>query len=389
MTHHRRKATRFALALALAAATFAGPAKAADPYEINAILPQTGTAAALGKSFAVSLGVLETVTNKAGGIAGRPIKFVIQDDQSNPQITLQITNGLIAKQVPIVIGPTLTATCSAIAPLLKDGPVDMCTSPGLHPPPGSFSFSATPSTLDITTVTARYAEHKGWKKVAFIITTDSSGQDGERALTQAFAEFKDISVVDIEHFGATDLSVTAQLSRIKAAGAEALDIWATGTAAGTALRDAHDLAFDIPILASYSNATWAQMDAYKSFLPKDLLFAAPPTMAGNELPRGQLRDTVQQFYAAFRAAGIKPEVGNPGAWEAGLLAINAFKHLGLNATAAQMREYLAQLKGHTGVVGTYDFRAIPQRGIDWKSSILMTRWDPAKGMWVGISPLGG
>jgi len=265
----------------------------------------------------------------------------------------------------------------------------MCTSPGLHPPPGSFSFSATPSTVDIATVTARYAEHKGWKKVAFIITTDSSGQDGERALTQAFAEFKDISVVDIEHFSATDLNVNAQLSRIKAAGAEVLDIWATGTATGTALRDAHDLAFDIPIITSYSNATWAQMDAYKSFLPRDLLFAAPPTMAGNELPRGQLRDTVQQFYAAFRAAGTKPEVGNPGAWEAGLLAIDAFKHLGLNATAAQMREYLAALKGHTGVVGTYDFRAIPQRGIDWKSSILMTRWDPAKGMWVGISPLGG
>jgi branched-chain amino acid transport system substrate-binding protein len=59
-------------------------ARAAEPYEINVILSLTGYAAFIGTQEAASLGALEAVENKNGGINGRPIKFVITDDASNP-----------------------------------------------------------------------------------------------------------------------------------------------------------------------------------------------------------------------------------------------------------------------------------------------------------------
>ena len=82
--------------------------RAADPYEIDAILPQSGNGAFLGTAQMVALKLLEDLINKRGGVAGRPVKFNYLDDQSSAQ-----------------------------AALIKDGPVLYCFSPGVHPPAGS------------------------------------------------------------------------------------------------------------------------------------------------------------------------------------------------------------------------------------------------------------
>src|ERR1700733_8170051 len=85
-----------------------------DTFEINAILALTGSAAFLGKAQAAALGIIEDQVNKSGGIAGRPIKFVIADDQSTPQVGIQLMNALIAKKVSAVIGSSTVAVCGAM-----------------------------------------------------------------------------------------------------------------------------------------------------------------------------------------------------------------------------------------------------------------------------------
>jgi branched-chain amino acid transport system substrate-binding protein len=126
------------LALIIAPARLSGALAATeDVLEINAFLPLTGAGAFIGKQEAATLGVVEAMTNKAGGVQGRKIKFVIQDDQSNPTVDVQLASASIAKHVSVIIGPSLTGSCGAIAPLLKSGPVLYCLSPGFHGQPGS------------------------------------------------------------------------------------------------------------------------------------------------------------------------------------------------------------------------------------------------------------
>ena len=61
------------LLLALAVAFgIAAPVRSADaPYEINAILPETGRGAFMGRGFAATLAVIEDLVNKSGGVRGR------------------------------------------------------------------------------------------------------------------------------------------------------------------------------------------------------------------------------------------------------------------------------------------------------------------------------
>jgi len=338
---------------------------AAEPFEINAILPVTGAGAFLGKEESDALAVIEAVTNKAGGIGGRPIKFVIADDQSNPQVAVQLTNGVIAKKVSVILGSSLVSNCSAMMPLVKSGLAMYCFSPGIHPPDGSYAFSSNISTNDLILASARYLSGRGLKKIGIITSTDATGQDAERAIDAAFGEKGPYgtSIIAREHFNPTDLSVSAQMTRIKASGAQALIAWSTGTPAATLLRGVVDVGLNLPVIASEGNLTYAQMKSYAAFMPKELLFPAPPAAALDQLAPGPVRVAVQSYIDAFKASGVRPDIGQCLAWDPTMMVIAAFKKFGLGATSEQIRSTIAGLKGYVGVNGVYDFHEIPQRGI--------------------------
>jgi ABC-type branched-subunit amino acid transport system substrate-binding protein len=80
-------------AAVVAAASLALPAPAAfaaDPYEINVILPLTGNIAFVGQTELQSLKAVEAYVNRTGGIEGRPLSFVVADDQNDPKTSVQL-----------------------------------------------------------------------------------------------------------------------------------------------------------------------------------------------------------------------------------------------------------------------------------------------------------
>jgi branched-chain amino acid transport system substrate-binding protein len=354
------------------------------------ILPLTGGAAFLAKEEAASLAVVEGLVNKSGGIGGRPLKLVYYDDQSNPQVAVQLANQVIAKNVPIVLGSTLVATCSAMAPLMKNGPVMYCFSPGIYPEPGSYVFSASLAVRDLLTATARYYREKNLKKVALIASTDATGQDGENAVALAFngPEGRGEEIVDREHFNLTDISVAAQMSHIKASGAQAMIAWVTGAAFSTILRGAADAGLDIPIMTSTGNLIYPQLESYSAFIGDNVYFPGSPGDAPDVLARGPLKDAVTAYINAMKAAGNRPDQGHTLSWDPALILVEALRKLGTGATATQIRDYLVQLHDWTGINGRYDFRAVPQRGLG-QGSVVIVRWEKAKGTWSSVSSLGG
>jgi branched-chain amino acid transport system substrate-binding protein len=59
-------------------------ARAADPLRIGLGMAQTGPLAANGKSALIAMDIWKDDVNAKGGVIGRPVEFVIYDDQSNP-----------------------------------------------------------------------------------------------------------------------------------------------------------------------------------------------------------------------------------------------------------------------------------------------------------------
>ncbi len=365
------------------------PAGAADPppYEIDAVISLTGTAAFLGKEEQQAFEAVERVQNARGGIGGRKIKFVVQDDQSNPQIAVQLTNAIIGKHVPVIIGSTLVAQCNAMSALVKEnGPVQYCVSPGIHPEHGSYTFSSSVSTRDQAIAMMRYFHKRGWSRIGLLTSTDATGEDAARNFQAAVAAERGTQIVAQERFNPSDVSVTAQLTRIKGANPQAIVGWTTGTPFGTVLRGIAETGIDVPIGAGNGNIIYAQMAQYKDFLPKELLFSGVQYFRDPKDIRGPLKAAIETFDKAL--APTKPDLGHGLGYDPAMIVVDALRKLGANATAKQLRDYLLNLHGYVGVNGVYDFHSGDNRGLSVGNAV-MVHYDKARDLFLPVSKPGG
>jgi branched-chain amino acid transport system substrate-binding protein len=377
----------FVCALVLA---FAGqPGAAADPYDIYCIISLTGNGAFIGKEELQALTGLEATLNQSGGIRGRPIHFVIDDDTSNPATAVQLASGIIAKGVPAIVGPQLVGTCNAVSALVKEGPVIYCMTPGIRPVNGTYIFSGSIAAKDSAAAAFRYFQSRGLTRIALLVTTDAAGQEAEINIASALQqpEFRDMKVTT-EHFGNTDLSVLAQLSRVRASGAQGIFIWATGGAFGTTLRSIKESGLDLPVMASSSNIINAEMEQFSSFLPPQLYFMGTRVFAHDLARAGPVRDAQDVFFKSMTAIHVAPDMGQTFAWEPAFVIVDALRHLGTTASALQVRDYIENLHGLASINGILDFRAGDHRGLAGNSAVIV-RWDAQHKTWLAASEIGG
>ena len=389
-----------ASAAALATPSVTPPARAAQgTYDIPVIDDLTGAAAFLGKEEQQALELFEKLVNKQGGVDGKQLHFVFHDDESNPQVAVQLLDDVLAQHPPLVLGSGFVSTCNAMAPLVKNGPVMYCFSPGIHPPAGSYVFTAGTSTYDQAGALVSYFRLRDWNRIAIMTSTDATGQDADEGFQKLLSEpqNRDIKIVAHEHFNTQDVSVAAQIARIKATNAQVFYGWATGTPSATIFRGAVQGGLTLPMGTTGGNMTYAQMKRFAAFLPRELYMPSPLWVVGSApkpvvaLPAAVVAKQ-KDFYEAFAAAGEKPDEPSTLAWEPANLLVDAIRKLGTNVTAAQLRNYLVHLKGAAGIDGIYNFEKYPQRGLSI-DNVVVTLWNPKDQRWDVVSkptgvPLG-
>jgi branched-chain amino acid transport system substrate-binding protein len=380
-----------AIAALCALCSVRSPAVAAEPYDVNVIVSLTGIAAFIGKQEADALHALEPVVNRTGGIHGRPVHFVMVDDASTPATSVQLANQIIARQAPVILGPSLTADCAAVMAAAKAGPVVYCFAPSVDPPAGSFGFSSGVGTASLTLASIRYLAGHGWKRIALISSTDATGQHGEELIKAnlRLPESRDITLVADEHFATADVSVAAQVARIKAANPQAIIAWTTGTPTGTVLRNLHDAGLDVPVLLNAGNIVRSQILQYSSFLPTDLVFTGFRFMAPERVAAGPIRLAQSEFTNALKAQNISPpEISMDLAWDAARVVVDALRHVPEHPTAADVKTYIEQLHGFAGTNSLLDFRDGSQRGVS-NEAVVIVKWNAAKQTLPGVSGPGG
>jgi branched-chain amino acid transport system substrate-binding protein len=380
------------IALAVLLLFAARPAPAADEaFDFDVVLPLTGGGAFLGTTQQAIIRETEKAINREGGVHGRPARFTFHDDQSSPQIAVQLTSEIVAKNPPVVFGSTLSSICNAMSPLMRTGPVHYCFSPSIRPVAGGYVFTDQIASRDQQVVLLRYFHAKGWNRIALISTTDASGQDADRAINDAvkLPEFAAMQIVEDNRFNVTDVSIAAQIARIEAAKPDVVISWATAAAGATVFRGLAQAGLSLPVAASGSNMTYGQMIEYAAFLPKQLFFGVSGWAASGDpevaLPPQVLAEQ-KLFLASVAAAGIHPDASSDIGWDTERIVVKALNALPPGASAAELHDYLEQMKGYSGIDGIYDFTKVPQRGID-VSNALVVEWNAEKKNWIPVTKL--
>jgi branched-chain amino acid transport system substrate-binding protein len=242
-------------------------------------------------------------------------------------------------------------------------------------------FSAQVPAANFIVDTIRFFKTHGWTKIAFITTNDGNGQVATQAYNATFAmpEFRGMQSVDTEFFAPADLSVTAQLAKIKSAGPQAIIALVSGTPWGTVARNIRDIGLDnVPVVTLAQNASATAIKQFVSFLPKQLFFPSTFGTISGDTPPGAARSAQNAYYAAYKERGLAPPDSTDAIpWDAASLYIAALRANGSDATSTQIRDWILSQKSWAGIFGVYNFTDGSQRGLG-ELNVLMFQYDPTK-----------
>jgi len=216
----------FRVAKFLTILLLAAPALAQDPIRIGVTQPLTGAFAASGNYVAQGAKIAEDVINASGGVLGRKIQLVIEDNKSNPTEAVATAEKLIAKdKVPVMMGAWSSTLTLAVMPKLMEYEVPMLvetSSSGKITTSGNpFIFRISPTSEMEARAFIPMVKTFGIKKADFLATNNDFGLGASQEFSKMLqAQGVQVGVVETMDPKATDFS--AQLAKIKASGGDTL-----------------------------------------------------------------------------------------------------------------------------------------------------------------------
>jgi ABC-type branched-subunit amino acid transport system substrate-binding protein len=274
--------------------------------DINAL---SGPASALGKPVAAGHRAFFKALNAGGGIDGWKVRLTIKDSGYQPQQHVQIYNAM--KGDVALLNSFGSPTTKAIQALLDRD--KLVTTPasfdsiwGADP---VIAPVGTPYSSDIANVLDYYTKHGADKpKIGIVYQNDEYGQDGLRGFKAAKAAlgFKDGGR---QTFKAGDTEFTAQIQKLKAAGAQAVVVVALPSSTGPIVGTAASLGF---------KPQWIlQGPAFlEQLITKDGSRDAPPTPVAGAL-KGALVTSFSAPWGDPGAPGMKQLVADHDKYEPG------------------------------------------------------------------------
>jgi len=192
-----------------------------DAIKIGAIGPLSGAASTYGVSVKEGAQLLEKEVNDAGGINGKKIQFVFEDDQADPNSSMQAFNKLVDdEKVCAILGPVTSGATLAVAPNATSRQIPMITPTGTEPTitkvGGEYMFRGCFVDSFQGEVLAKYSNETLKSKTAAVLY--NSGSDYSKGIADSFkAKFEAAggTVGEFLTYNDKDTDFKAQLTKIK------------------------------------------------------------------------------------------------------------------------------------------------------------------------------
>jgi branched-chain amino acid transport system substrate-binding protein len=227
MTDNVRSRRTFLAALALAGGFFATGAAAQD-IKIGVIQPLTGAFAASGNYVANGAKIAADEINAKGGVHGKKLELVIEDNKSNPTEAAAVAEKLISRdKAPVLMGAWGSGFTLAVMPKLMEYKVPMIvetSSAGKITTSGNpYIFRISPPSSVEALAFSKIVDGLKIGKADFLVVNNDWGRGAAEDFGKMFKEHN-IKVGLVETMDAPAQDMSAQLAKIKASDADTLII---------------------------------------------------------------------------------------------------------------------------------------------------------------------
>jgi branched-chain amino acid transport system substrate-binding protein len=244
--------------LGLAFVLAATPALAQD-VTIAVVGPITGPLATIGEQQKRGAEAAAAVINDAGGVAGKKVRIVVEDDQCDPRQAVTVANRIVGNQIHFVAGHACSGASIAAADVYAENGVLMMTPASSNP---ALTDKGNPTVLRLYTrddaqgafIGPWIAKTFAGKKFAVLHDKGAYGK-GLAGVVKETANKAGLHEVFFEGLNAGEKDYTAVVSKLKAAGVEVVYFGGYHAEAGLILRQSADAGYKFTLIMGDSLAT--------------------------------------------------------------------------------------------------------------------------------------
>jgi branched-chain amino acid transport system substrate-binding protein len=352
----------------------AGGGDQSGPIKIGAVLDITGAGATLGVPERKTLEMLAKQVTDAGGIDGRSVELIIEDNQSTEDGAAKAMNKLVTQdKVDLVLGASRTGPSLAMRPIAESAKIPMISlAANAKIVEGSeWVFKTAQNDRVVLENIVDQAASKGWKTIGLIRDASGFGEGVEEMLTELGGP-QGIKVVRTEKFAPDATDFTAQMVNIRNAKADANLIWGIPPAAGIAQKAYKQLGVPGAVIQSHGIGNQAFLDA------------AGPAADGLVAPLGRLlvadqlpaddpqKQVIEKFVADYKASypGESPSTFAGHAYDGFQIAVAALKEVGTDKQ--KLRDHIEGVRDFAGISGVFTMTADDHSGLDKHALAIVT-----------------
>ena len=391
----------------LVAASSCGPKPTPTPtkvavgttYKIGFVAAITGSASSLGEPERDAAAMVQKQLDAQGGIvdvAGvrHPVKILIYDTEGSGDVAVPVIKKLINDEgVVVIIGPTRSPVSMALIPVIQEAKVpnlSLASSSSIVEPVAErkWIFKTAQSSKHTAPWQVKYVKVKGLTKIANVYVNDAYGEDGALAIRET-AKAEGVEIILEETFETGDTDMTAQLTKIKASGAQAVLVTAIPPAAAIFTKQFREMGLTIPLIHNHGIGMKSFISLAGEGAAEGVLFPMGKLVAVSSLPDSDPQKKVlQDFVRDFQASSGKPPSTFAGhAWDAIQITLKALERLpdglSLEEQRARLRDEIENTKGFIGTGGNFNLSAQDHVGLS-PNDIVMARI--TKGDWEYLPP---
>ena len=332
------------------------PATAADTIKIGLMAPLTGSWASEGQEMKRNVELLAAEQNAKGGLLGKQIEVVVEDDGGDPRTASLAAQRLSTKGVVAVIGTYGSAVTEASQTILDEaGLIQIAngstavrlTEKGLK------NFLRTcPRDDEQGRVGAKVIEKSGAKKIA-LLHDSSAYSKGLADEINAILKAKGANVVFFDALTPKEQDYSAILTKLKAAGPDVVFFTGYYPEAGLLLKQKRQMGWNVPFIGgdAINNPDLVKIAGKEA--AEGFQFLSPPVPKDLDTPEAKAYVAAYQKKFGEAPSSIYGVLAGDG-FRVVAKAIEATK----STASDKMRAYLTGgLKAFPGFTGQIEFNA--------------------------------
>jgi branched-chain amino acid transport system substrate-binding protein len=323
-------------------------ADAGDNIKVGVYVDLSGATSSFGKSTKNGIELATEEINKNGGVLGKQLQLVIEDDQGRPEQAKTVVQKLISQdKVNVVLGEVASTNSLAAAPVAQEAKIPMISPSSTNPKVtevGDYIFRVCFIDPFQGSVMAKFAATELNAKTAAIFGDVQS--DYSKGLTNFFEqEFNKLGgkVIDKQAYTQNDADFKSQLTNIRQKNPDVIYVPGYYGEVGIIAKQARELGMNMPILGGDG---WDSPEIWK--LGGDAL---KNTYISNHYSVENPDPATQKFVKAYEAKfGVKPDSLAALAYDAAYVLADSLKRAG-TADPAKLRDAIAATKDFNGITG--------------------------------------